>query len=105
MKPTQDVKCELQDKIRKAMTKDREKVLGTVFIQYEELLFNSVFTLITFYYYFSFLIFVVEKKKSILAIAEKQQKMEDSNQTVTLQIKDKEEITTAQTEGSRCFFL
>ena len=101
MKPSQN---ELQDKTRKAMTTDREKVLGTIFIQYKELLFNSVFILITFYYYFSFLIIVVEKKKSILAMAEKQQKMEDSNQTVTSQVKEKEEITTTQTEGSRCFF-
>ena len=28
MKPSQDVKSELQEKISKAMTKDREKVLG-----------------------------------------------------------------------------
>ena len=52
----------------------------------------------------SFLIIIVEKKESLLAMAEKQQKMEDSNQTVTLQVKDNEGITTAQIEG-RCYFI
>ena len=37
-------------------------------------------------------------------MAEKQQKMEDSNQTVTLQVKENEEIATAQIEG-RCYFI
>ena len=37
-------------------------------------------------------------------MAEKQQKMEDSNQTVTLQVKEEEEITTAQIEGI-CYFV
>ena len=47
---------------------------------------------------------IVEKKESLLAMAEKQQKMEDSNQTVTLQVKENEEITTAQIEG-RCYLI
>ena len=37
-------------------------------------------------------------------MAEKQLKMEDSNQTVTSQVKEKEEITIAQTEGT-CYFI
>ena len=37
-------------------------------------------------------------------MAEKQQKMEDSNQTVALQVKEEEEITTTPIEG-RCYFI
>ena len=38
-------------------------------------------------------------------MAEKQQKLEDSYQTDITDIKDKEEITTTQIEGSRFCFV
>ena len=52
----------------------------------------------------SLFIIIVEKKEFLLAMTEKQQKMEDSNRTVISQVKEKEEITSTQTEG-RCYFI
>ena len=97
MKQSQDVKSELQDKISKARKKETEKVLGTNYfsIQYHIDFYSNLS---------SFLITIVEKKESLLVMAEKQEKIEDSNQTVTLQVKEKEEINTAQIEG-RCYFV
>ena len=65
---------------------------------------NICFYIITFCYLFSSLIIIVEKKESLLAMGEIPQKIEVSNQTVTSQVKEKEEITITQTEG-RCYFI